>query len=301
MVALVPLPGFEAGALLASRLEAALLRVSEKAFPDGELYVRIEDYDKLSGEDVVVASTLYPEQLEKLFKTLILINAAKSNGAKRVVAYVAYLAYARQDKVFLPGEPVSACVVSKALRTSGADALVVVDAHSPRALECFEGPVANVAVSHVLVGAALKYLEDPVVIAPDKGALERAEYAAKHYGLDYDYLIKQRDRVTGEVSYVPREVSVKNRDVVIVDDIISTGGTIAEASRVLLRSGARRIAVAASHGLLVGEALRKLESSGVAKVVLGNTLMTRHEHPLVEYVDVTPVVAEELKRLLKPS
>ncbi|MEM1642679.1 MAG: phosphoribosyltransferase family protein, partial [Desulfurococcaceae archaeon] len=98
--------------------------------------------------------------------------------------------------------------------------------------------------------------------------------------------------------YVPREVSVQGRDVVIVDDIISTGGTIAEASRTLLRSGARSVLVAATHGLLVGDAVNRISSAGVKRIVLGDTLLTRYFHPLVEYVDISSRVSRTLRGVL---
>lgn len=292
------LPGFTLGYSIAQALSIPVLDVVEKVFPDGELYLRIKQVEELKGEDALVVSTMYPAQLENFFKTLMMINASVNSGASRVIALVAYMPYARQDKVFLPGEPVSGCLVAKALKSAGASALVTVDVHSTRVLECFEGDTVNIVVSDALVEHALKYTVNPVVIAPDKGALERAAYAARMFNLDFDYLEKQRDRVTGEVSYVPREVSVQGRDVVIVDDIISTGGTIAEASRTLLRSGARSVLVAATHGLLVGDAVNRISSAGVKRIVLGDTLLTRYFHPLVEYVDISSRVSRTLRGVL---
>jgi len=100
------------------------------------------------------------------------------------------------------------------------------------------------------------------------------------------------------VSYVPREISISGRDVLLVDDIISTGGTVAEATRIILSKGARRVVIAATHGLLVGEAMRRLEESGAYRILLANTLSTKHAHPLLEYVDITNKISAELKRLL---
>ncbi|MEM0045495.1 MAG: ribose-phosphate diphosphokinase [Desulfurococcaceae archaeon] len=291
-------PGYWLTEELSRAIEADLLTVQEKVFPDGELYIKLTAPEKIASQDVIVVSTLFPEQDRRLFKTLLIINAAKNAGAKKVIALIPYLAYSRQDKVFLPGEPISACLVTKSLRVAGANVLITVDVHSTRVLECFEGPVINVVVSDVLVARALSYLEKPVIIAPDKGALERAFIAARVHGLDYDYLIKQRDRVTGTVMYTPRELSIKGRDVIMVDDIISTGGTISEASKMLLENGARKVVVAATHGLLVGDAVKKLEASGALRVLLADTLGIRHEHRLIEYVSVTHRVVEELKKVL---
>lgn len=292
-IALV-LPGYTTGFHIAEKTSARVVKVHEKVFPDGELYLRIEEPEKLVGRTVHVISTMYPNQLDNIFKTLMLVDAARNAGASKVTAFIGYMAYSRQDKVFLPGEPVSACIVARSLRTAGVDHLVTVDVHSPRVLECFGGRAVNLLVSDLLVEHALKYVTNPVVIAPDKGALERASLPAKKLGLDYDYLVKQRDRVTGEVTYTPREVKVEARDVIVVDDIVSTGGTIAEASRMLLKVGARKVIVAATHGLFVGNALSRIGDAGVHRIIVADTLFVKHFHPLVEYVDISDRVAEAL-------
>lgn len=298
MYAALVLSEYQVGYEVARELGLEVVSLHEKEFPDGELYVRIPEPAKVASKHTIVFSTLYPRQERTLLKTLLAVDAAKRAGAVGVTAVIPYLAYSRQDKVFLPGEPVSASLVVELLRSAGVDSLVTVDVHSPGVLESFQGRSLNIMVSDLLVKRALDYLKDPVVVAPDRGALERACHAARAHGLLCDYLIKQRDRVTGEVSYVPREVSVSGRDVVIVDDIISTGGTVAEATRILLSSGAERVVVAATHGLLVEGAMKKLEESGVYRVLLANTLGVRHAHPLVDYVDISSRLASELKKYL---
>jgi ribose-phosphate pyrophosphokinase len=299
MLVVTGLPGYWLVNAIASGLGGVEIPVYEKVFPDGELYVRLLNPEKVFNRSVVLVSTLYPDQGRSLLRTLLIIDAIKQSNSGRVIGVIPYLAYSRQDRVFMPGEPISACVVVKALKNTGLDALLTVDVHSPRVLECFGDQACNILVSDLMVGNALKYLEKPIVLAPDKGALERASFAARVYGLEHDYLEKTRDRVTGAVLYTPRELSVRDRDVVIVDDIISTGGTIAEATRILYKSGARRVVVAATHGLLVGEALKKLEEAGVYKLILADTLLVRYDHPLVEYVDITPRIIEAIKEQLK--
>lgn len=298
MVIVIGYPGYSLSTRLADLIGAKFVDVQDKVFPDGELYVKIINPDIVKRENVIIVSTLYPEQEKRLLKTLLMVDAVKNCEADKVILLIPYLAYSRQDKVFLPGEPISGCVVLKMMKTVGADALITIDIHSTRILECFNGLYLNVMVSDILVGHALRYLDNPVVIAPDKGALERASMAARTYGLDYDYLIKQRERVTGEISYTPRELNIVNRDIIIVDDIISTGSTIAEASKMLINRGARKIVVASTHGLLVGNALNKLESSGVSKVILADTLGLRYEHRLIDYVDIARKIVDSLEEFL---
>lgn len=294
----VILSEYPAGLEVALKLGLEVIHVHEKEFPDGELYVRILEPERVKSNNVVLFSTTYPRQEKALLKTLLAIDAARRAGAVGITAVIPYLAYARQDKMFLPGEPVSGSLVTWLLKSAGAGQLVTVDVHSTRVLEPFQDKAVNILVSDLLVARALNYLDNPIVIAPDKGALERACYAARAHGLNCDFLVKQRDRITGEVSYVPREISISGRDVLLVDDIISTGGTVAEATRILLSKGARRVVIAATHGLLVGEAVRRLEESGAYRILLANTLSTKHAHPLLEYVDITNKISAELKRLL---
>lgn len=279
----------------ASLLGYELVDIQTKIFPDGEYYVRIKKPESISGNKVVIINTMYPRQNDSLLETLMLIDAARRSGAKDIVVIIPYLAYARQDKVFLEGEPVTASIVVKIIRTIGANALVVVDIHSVKTLEDFNGKTLNILVSDKLVEKALSILNDPIVIAPDKGALHRARYAAERHGLEYDYLIKKRDRITGEISMMPKELRIDGRDIVIIDDIISTGGTIANATRILRSHGARKIVVAATHGLFIGNAFEKIRSAGVEKIYVANTLGITHKEPLIETVDVSEKVVTEMR------
>lgn len=298
MKVVVSPPGYWLGKELSRLLGLDFVDVLEKSFPDGELYVRIAQPDKVANADVIVVSTFYPDQDRAFLKTLLLIDAVKSSGANKVIALVPYLAYSRQDRVFIPGEPVSSCVIVESLRAVGAEMLVTVDVHSPRTLECFKGPSTNITVQDVLIRHAIRDLDNPVLIAPDRGALERVTSIAKTYGLECDHLVKQRDRVTGQITYSPKELNVSGREAVIVDDIISTGSTIAESARILLKGGAKRVIVVATHGLLVDNALERITSAGVQKVLLADTLAVRHLHPTVEYINTSLALASKLRELL---
>jgi ribose-phosphate pyrophosphokinase len=289
----------EQAAKVASTLNYPIAKVLWKEFPDGEQYVRIENPDLLSSRTAVVVNTMYPGQDKSVMETLMLVDACLRAGAVDVKLVIPYLAYSRQDKLFLAGEPVSFSIVLKTLRHLGATGLVTVDSHNPDKLTEFQGRVVNLLVSDLLVQEALKYSSNPIVIAPDKGALKRAEHAAVKLGLRFDYLVKTRDRVTGQVSYQPREIRIGGEDIVIVDDIISTGGTIAESSKLLLEAGASSVIVAATHGLLIGNALEKIRAAGVRKVILANTLGLKIQDDLVEYADVSGRVAEAIGKVLE--
>jgi len=284
---------------VASTLNYPIAKVFWKKFPDGEQYVRIENPDLLSSRTAVVVNTMYPGQDKSVMETLMLVDACLRAGAVDVKLVIPYLAYSRQDKLFFAGEPVSFSIVLKTLRHLGATGLVTVDSHNPDRLTEFQGRVVNLLVSDLLVQEALKYSSNPIVIAPDEGALKRAKHAAVKLGLRFDYLVKTRDRITGQVSYQPRETRIMGEDIILVDDIISTGGTIAESSKLLLEAGASSVIVAATHGLLIGNALEKIRAASVRKVILANTLGLKIQDDLVEYADVSGRVAGAIGKVLE--
>jgi ribose-phosphate pyrophosphokinase len=208
---------------------------------------------------------------------------------------VPYFAYARQDKRFLEGEPVSVGALLKAVEAAGADALAVVDIHKPSSLdEWLRIPHFNVLPVGELAGYFRGKLRDPVVLAPDKGALHRAQLAAQVLGAEYDYLEKSRDRVTGEVKIAPKSVDVGGRDVLFIDDIISTGGTLVAAAKEVLALGAKRVYAACTHALLVSGALDKLYAAGVEEVVATDTVPSP-----VSRVSVAEPIAEVVRELLR--
>ncbi len=274
---------------LAASLGARLVEAVHRVFPDGERYVRIQE--KLDGETVIV-QTLSPPQDSSIIEALLLADAAKSMGAERLVLVAPYLAYSRQDRRFLEGEPVSIAVVMRSLASAGYNGLVTVEIHKEESLEHFPGKALSVS-PYTYMASRIPLPSSPLVLAPDKGALRRARELAEALGADYDFLVKYRDRHTGEIRVEPKDLDANGRDVVIVDDIISTGGTIARASRLLLEQGARSVTVVVAHALMVGGAEDKLRQAGVSRVYAANTLPPR-SGGLVEYIDVAPLVARSL-------
>jgi ribose-phosphate pyrophosphokinase len=279
-------------AKLSRLLSRELLVAEEKVFPDGEKYLRIPK--RLEG-DVLLVHSLHQPQDERFVQLLLAVDAAKGAGASRVIVVVPYFAYARQDKRFLEGEPVSVGALLKAVEAAGADALAVVDIHKPSSLdEWLRIPHFNVLPVGELAGYFRGKLRDPVVLAPDKGALHRAQLAAQALGAEYDYLEKSRDRVTGEVKIAPKSVDVDGRDVLFIDDIISTGGTLVAAAKEVLALGAKRVYAACTHALLVSGALDKLYAAGIEEVVATDTVPSP-----VSRVSVAEPVAEVVRKLLR--
>jgi ribose-phosphate pyrophosphokinase len=280
---------------LAKELNSSHLQIQEKVFPDGEIYVRLPS-EVLQDKVVVFVQSFIPPQDTSIFKTLLVIDILKEKGIKEVLLVIPYLAYSRQDREFLPNEAVSIRTLLKTLKLLGASKLFTVEIHKKDSLKFF-GDGAYSISPFKYIAKKIGFSSDVLVLAPDLGALERAREFADAIGAKYDYLIKERDRITGEITIKPKSLDVKGREVIIVDDIISTGGTVAKASRLLYDQGATSVTVIVAHALMVGNALERLREAGVKKVIACNTLPKKND-PLIEYIDVSPLVAEKIKETL---
>ena len=275
---------------MAGEVGAELVEVESKVFPDGESYVRFTR--DVEGKDLVVVQSCYPPQDKHFVELLLMVKTAKELGARRVAAVVPYLAYSRQDKRFLEGEAVSGRVLLELLGAAGVDFLVTVDIHSESILEELSYEAVNVTAMPLLA----RYLADlglerPLVLSPDRRREREAGIVARELGTEHSWLEKTRDLKTGEVKTQVKELPVEGRDVVIVDDIISTGGTIANAARIVKEQGARRVVAACTHPILSPGAEERMRSAGV-EIVVG----TDSVESSVSLVTVAPAVAEALKR-----
>lgn len=274
-------------------LDAELIDVELKIFPDGESKVRIDG--ELDGKLAVIVQSTYPPVDTHLMQSLFMISKARKMGAA-VCAVIPYLAYARQDKEFLKGEAVSMELVSNIFDSSGAKNLVTVDVHSQMALSYFKMSTYNVSAVPLLANYfKSQKLVQPLAVSPDKGGLARAQEFAKIIGTSSIALPKLRDRNTGEVtidSNAPELKAARGRDVILIDDMISTGGSIAKATEVLLKAGCRKVLVACTHALLLNGALEKIMGAGASEVVGTNTVPSQ-----VSKVDVAPVICDQVSKL----
>ncbi len=288
------------GEALGSILRVQHFRAYTKKFPDGEVYLRVPE-EVFNAGKVLIIQSLYPDQNTNLLFLLLAVDLLKSKGVKYVSAFVPYLAYARQDREFLMGEAVSVRTVLRLLNSVGLDALITVDIHKEDSLKFFGKKARNLILFDVLASAVRGQVEEPLVVAPDIGASRRAEATAKSLGCRHVIIRKVRDRVTGEVRHeLPEGLPVEGVDVIIADDIISTGGTVANIATYLKSRGARKVFVVASHGLFVGEALSKLRSSGIDKVFVLRTVPPRAiGEGFIEYVDLATPVAGYLANELR--
>jgi len=272
---------------------AGLEKVSvvSKFFPDGESYVRLDG--SVQNEHVVIVHTTSKPQDTSLMQLAFMANAAKRNGAKKVTAVVPYLAYARQDKIFLEGENVSIETVAAMLKTAGIDQLITVNIHAETALSKFPFPTKNLSAIPLLAEYFVKKgNKKAFALAPDKGALYIAQQAQQVLRGEAGSLEKTRDRQTGQTTHTCMHLNVKGQTVIIFDDIISTGGTIVGAAQILKEQGAAHVYTACIHGLLIGDAEKRILDAGVEEIVATDSVPGKNSK-----VSLAPLISEALKAL----
>lgn len=269
---------------LASELRADLIHSEMKRFPDGECYVRI-DRERID-ERVLLVQNSYPDGA--LVELLLLQEAAMGLGASSITAVVPYFGYARQDRRFKPGEPISAKVMAEHIQLRS-DMVITVDIHTPDILRYFDRARAIDVRAAPAIGGHFKHRDIDLVLAPDEGAADRARTVASVIGARWDYLVKTR--LSGDkVEIAPKKLDVRDKSVLIVDDIISTGGTISAATKELRRRGAKRVVAACTHGLFAQGALERLRDE-CDEVVCSNTLEGD-----ASVISVAPLVARAIRR-----
>lgn len=239
---------------LAKCLKGRLAKVETKRFPDDECYVRIDD--DLDGEEVFLVQTTWPDK--NIIELFLLQDAIKEFDVSSLTTVVPYFGYARQDKQFKSGEPISARALAKLIQLN-TDEFMTVDVHAPTVIDWFEDVSAKNVPGYPAVGRFLKGKGIQLVLSPDEGRADNAKRVADVVGCDADFLVKER--LDGDtVNITPKSLAVKGKKVAIVDDIISTGGTIAKAAESLKEQGASRILAVCTHGVFAGEALKKLSA-----------------------------------------
>lgn len=274
---------------LSKKLNGNLIKTEIRIFPDGESKITLKG--KISKDKIIVVQSIFPPVDSNLFQALSLISKAREYSSE-VVIVVPYLGYARQDREFLPGEIVSMKVLGQLFKGVGASKIIVVDIHSKIGLKLFRIKSENVTAIPDLVRYFKKLdLKNPLVISPDQGGKQRAKEFADEYKSEFLALKKQRDRKTGKVQIKTENLDqVQGRDLVIVDDMISTGGSIIKATEFLKKQKCKRVFVACTHALLIDNAEKKIRKAGVAKIISTNTIPGK-----TSIVDVSNTIAKAIE------
>jgi len=272
---------------LSKKIKANLVKSEIRVFPDGESKITL--IGKISKKKSIVLQSIYPPVDTNLVQVLSLITKAKENSSE-VIAVIPYMGYARQDREFLPGEIVTMKVLGKLFKSAGASKIIVVDIHSSIGLKHFSIKTKNVTAIPDLVGFFKKLsLKNPLVVSPDQGGKERAKEFAKEFNSDYIALEKTRDKKTGKVKIKTKNLEVENRDLILVDDIISTGGSIIKATQFLKKQKCKRIYVACTHALLMNNAEKKIKKAGVTSIISTNTIPGK-----TSKVDISKTIAKAI-------
>ena len=292
---------------VARELGDVLCPIETKKFPDGERYLRIKG--EIDKEVTVIQSTGFPQD-ENLIELLFLIRNLKSLGAEHIKVVVPYLGYGRQEKRFKDGEAVSAQIVSNLIESSGASEFISINLHEDSVRDFFEIPTANISAMPPIANYISEITEDPIIIAPDKGALGFAEEIAEILGCSCTYMSKVRlgpDKVETKIVDVHSDFasdeldsikknskvnidSVNGKEAVIIDDIIATGGTIVNAIGILKEHGAKSVDVCCVHPVLVNDAVLKIFAAGARNVAGTDTLKSD-----VSDISVARIIADALK------
>ena len=266
--------GRELAIALSEILEMESVLIESRKFPDGEGYVRVpsESFGIIRSEPVILVSNTFPDS--GIMRTILMLEAINDirkgdlenlknegeqimdNVGPGIFLAVPYYGYARQDKRFSPGETVSARVISEILGRS-CDGMVILDLHEPKVLDGSELKIGFVSSMPEIADVLEKEVNPDFILSPDKGAIDRASEVAKIGGWEFSYLEKTRiDAHT--IEHQAKDLDVNGKVVAIVDDMISTGGTICRASDALRRQGAKAVYAACTHGLFTGGALSRL-------------------------------------------
>jgi ribose-phosphate pyrophosphokinase len=281
-------PGtFDLADKIARRLRAHLAVASLRIFSDGESSIKLG----MVGKNCVIVQSTNPPTDTHLIQLLMMAKKCTDDGAQDICAVVPYLGYARQDRAFLEGEVVSISLVAKLFESVGLKHIITVDIHSELAMSYFAS-IQNVSSIPLLADYASKMrLHDPIAVSPDSGGTNRAKEFARHLDIDVLVLKKSRHKVTGDVTIEERlDIDISRRDAIVIDDIISSGGSLIKAAEVLNKKGAGKIYAMCAHALLIKDAAQKIKSAGVEDIVSTNSVPSQYAK-----VDLSPEIALALK------
>ena len=283
-------------------LKLPLGKVEAYNFSDGEIFCQIEE--NVRGSDVFIIQPTCPPANENLMELLIMLDAFKRSSASRVSAVIPYYGYARQDKKDRPRVPITAKLVADLISRAGADRILTMDLHAAQIQGFFDVPVDHLFAAPVLLEAIRKLeIPDLTLVSPDAGGVERTRAVAKRLGAGLAIVDKRRESPNrAKVMHVIGDV--KDRNVLLVDDIIDTAGTLHWTVEALRDNGAERILAAGIHAVLSGPAIERIQNSPLEKVLITNT--TPLEEKLaqcdkLEPLSVAPLLGEAIRRIHEDS
>lgn len=268
--------------------------VEIKNFSDGEIYVHYEE--SIRGCDVFIIQSTHPTG-DNWLELLLLIDAAKRASASRVTAVLPYYGYARQERKDQPRVSIAAKLLANMLTTAGIDRVLTMDLHASQIQGFFDVPVDHLYGSAVFIDYFRRLnLSNLVVVAPDVGGIKTARAYAKRMGADLALIDKRRPR-QNEAEVMNIIGDVEGRNVLLIDDMIDTAGTLTNAANALRKAGALDIRAACTHPLLSGPAYERIEASALAEVVVTDTVPLRRPSHKITVVSVADIFADAIRRI----
>jgi ribose-phosphate pyrophosphokinase len=281
---------------IAAEIGVPLGRCDIKTFSDGEIWAKYSD--NIRGSDVFVVQSTHPPA-EHLLELLIMIDAAKRASARKVAAVIPYFGYARQDRKDQPRVSITAKLVANLITEAGADRVITMDLHAPQIQGFFDIPVDHLYSSAVLVRYFQKRkLANLAVASPDVGGIKMARAYAKRLEADLIVIDKRRPR-QNEAEIMNIIGDVRDKTILIVDDLVDTAGTLCNAVTALKRAGAREVYAACTHPVLSGQALTRIGQSEIEKILVTDSIPLRDGAARVEVESVAKIFAEAIKRTFK--
>ncbi|NQT06389.1 MAG: ribose-phosphate pyrophosphokinase [Candidatus Omnitrophica bacterium] len=284
---------------ICKELKVKLSDVTVGKFSEGEVSVKINEDSR--GRDVFIIQPTSPPANDNLMELLILIDALRRASARRITAVMPYYGYARQDRKDQPRVPITAKLVANLITTARADRVLTIDLHAGQIQGFFDIPLDNLYAINTFVDYFEdKKIKDTVVVSPDVGGIKMARAYAKRLGADLAIVDKRRINDTDtEVMHILGEVEGKNA--IIVDDIIATAGSLAEAVTALKKQGAKEVYAAITHPILSGPAIERIRKSDIKELVVTNTIMVdkKKQIPKIKVLSVAGLIGEAIMRIHK--
>ena len=284
---------------IAKYLKTKLVNSSIRKFADGEIYVEINE--NIRGNSIFIVQSISSPANDNLMELLLCIDALKRSSAKNITAVIPYFGYARQDRKVVPRTSISAKLVSNLITKAGADRVVTVDLHAGQIQGFFDIPVDNLFSTPIFARHVRKRIKSKKIIcvAPDVGGTERARALGKLLNVGLAIVDKRRPK-PGQSQVMNVIGDVKNQTCVIVDDIIDSGGTIVNAAKALKQRGAKEVYVYITHGVLSGDAVKKIKNSVIKNLVITDTIDNSQKTKNVKNIEVLPIsslMGEAIKRI----
>ncbi|MGH6872180.1 MAG: ribose-phosphate pyrophosphokinase [Rhizomicrobium sp.] len=285
---------------IGAHLKLPFVKAQVRRFADMEVFVEVQE--NVRGEDMfVIQSTSFPAN-DNLMELLIVIDALRRASARRITAVIPYFGYARQDRKVGPRTPISAKLVANLITEAGAHRVLTVDLHAGQIQGFFDIPTDNLYAAPIIAKDIEDFLgtgDHLMVISPDVGGVVRARALAKRLGCDLAIVDKRRERA-GESEVMNIIGDVEGRSCILIDDIVDSGGTICNAADALLKNGAKDVCAYATHGVLSGGAVARIQGSSLKSMVITDSIAATAEVAAcknIRRISIAPLIGEAIKRI----